>query len=376
MATTYSLSTPESLTKHMGLLCTVPNKDTTSRETVGTGDGTETIFWLDKVGVLVDTYTISYGAAYTALTDVTDYALDLDTSKITLTTTGVAKVGTSVIYAAYSFNIAELLNSEIIKALNSAEDKVVQVTEQYFANSADTDPAYRKIINESIKGHYNPYNKVYDLIFNPVICIDTTTNGAFTLTDTTLTLTDGTGLPNAGTIYVDGNKVTYTARSTHDLTVPATTPSIDDGATVRGEVIELSTKPEGASPSYTVLTPNTEYEIDYMQGRVKILAKAYFGEIRSEDRLYPSNYLIRVSYMNAWRKYGEDATIPDEIEEVVNMIASKKFVQRIIRKNNVLQNNDYDPVSLNSGDAEINRVLEYYRPLNVGSSMYNKQSLS
>ena len=66
----------------------------------------------------------------------------------------------------------------------------------------------------------------------------------------------------------------------------------------------------------------------------------------------------------------------NEIEEVVNMIASKKFVQRIIRKNNVLQNNDYDPVSLNSGDAEINRVLEYYRPLNVGSSMYNKQSLS
>jgi hypothetical protein len=379
MATTNQYSTPLSLCKHIGIVATIPSLTSNTKENVGTGDDSNATFWLDKLGVIEDTYNLYYGtseADATALTETTHYTIDLDTSKITLTAAGIALVSTNNIYAAYSYNTLELLNSEMLRALNAAEDKVNKVTEQVFADATDTNPAYRKITNEMIQGHYNPYDKVFDCFFNPLVDFETTVNGAYTTGGTEIVLTTAIGLPESGTLYIGGNKVAYTGKSTNTLTIPATTPSIADGAVVRAEVIELSMEPEGNDPSYTVLTPNTDYKVDFMQGRVKLLANAYWGEIEAEDRLYPSNYLVRVNYMQAWREDGKDPEIPDEIEEVVNMIASKKFVQRMIKKAHTTGMNDFNPSALDSGNDEIERILSYYKPLNVGTSQYNKQFIS
>ena len=327
------------LTKYLLLLGTVPNKTSTSLELVGVGDGSTTAYWLDNCGVLADTYTLSYGSSATsttALTETTHYTIDLDTSEVTLTAAGVTAISGSNLYASYSYNKAELSNTVLQNALNSATDKVTRDTGMTFSESTDSDQAYRKITNELKKGHYNTYEKVYDFYWSPLVKIQTTVNGAYTTGGTTLTLDDASLLPSSGTIYVGGNKVAYTAKSSNDLTVPSTTPSISDGATVRGEVIELSSSSEGTSPSYTVLDPDTEYEIDYDNGRIKVLNEAYYSETNTEATIFPNNYLIRVSYMHAWHEAGANPTIPDDIKYALHAIAARDLKGEIVGKSTML----------------------------------------
>lgn len=368
-----------SLVKHLQLFRSLPSRDHQSIETVGTGDNFTTLYWLDKIGILTASYNLYTGYIITAtveLTEDTHYTLDLETSKLTLTSDGVSSVGTDYLYADYHYNTEELLNLDLTKAIDAAESKIELYTEQKFADATSSDPGYRKVVNEVIKGHYLPENKVYDLYYSPLVKIHTTVNGAYTTGGVTITLNDGSGLPNTGTIYIGGNKVTYTGRSGDDLTIPAATPSIDDDAVVRGEVIEISMEPESNEPSYTVLDPDTEYEIDYLQGSVKILNNAYFGEIQGEDRLYPSNYLVRASYFNAWHEEGSDPTIPAEIEEITNMMAAKKFMFRIVAKAHASGMNEFNPELITASDDEIQQRLDYYKPLNIGRSQADKQFLT
>lgn len=379
MVTTNELSTPLSLVQFMLILQTVPNVNVNARELVGTGDNSNATFWLDNIGVIESTYTLSYGAteaSLTTLTETTHYTIDLDTSKITLTAAGITAVGTNNIYGEYSYNTLNFRNSELLAALNPAENKLLRSTDQTFVDSSVSNPGYRQVNDELLKGHFNPLDKVYDFYYSPLVKIQTTVNGAFTLGETTLTLTDASLLPNAATIYVGGNKVAYTAKSGNDLTVPNTTPSIADGATVRGEVIELSIQPEGTDPSYTVLDPDTEYEVDYDNGRFKILSNAYFGEIAVGDRIHPSNHLVRVNYMQAWHEPGRDPEIPDEIQWVVNSMAARKLMGSAISRAHSAGLNDFNPRLIEVDKEAIQEVIDEYSVLNVGTSFYNKQSLS
>jgi len=384
MATTNVLSTAISLVRFMHLLQTVPNKDSTTRfEIVGVGDNTTTVFFLDNLGVIEDNFTILSGstaAAATALTISTDFTLGLDDSRLTLTAAGVTAVGSNTIFAEYSHTNGVLLNTEMIRELNSAENKLLRDTNQVFVDSTVTNPGYRQVSNESIKAfhrdEYLSFDKVFDLFYTSLVKVQTTVNGAYTTGGTTIVLDDASLLPNAATINIGDNKVTYTAKSTNTLTIPSATPSIADAAVVRGEVVELSIAPEGSLPSYRVLTPDTEYETDYDHGRFKPLANAFFGEISADDRRFPSNYLLRVTYMSAWHEFGANPTIPDEIEWVVNAMAARKLMGGVIAKAHTSGLNKFNPTLVNVDMDEINAVIEEYSPLNVGSSQYNKQSLT
>ena len=381
------MGTTATLIRFLHLTKTIPNNVETNRELVGIGDSSAAVFWLDHLGVLENTYTLSYGASETSLTnltpstDVTEggtshYVIDLDISKVTLTSAGVTAVGTNKIYAEYKWNSLGLLNSELLAALNAAINSIKLDTGQTFADSTDTSPDYREVVNEILKGHSNTYQKVYDFFYDPVVKIHTTTNGDFTLTGTTLTLTDATLLPDTGTIYVGGNKVAYTAKEGNDLTVPNTTPSIDDGATVRGEVIELSMESEGTAPSYVVLDPDTEYEMDYDEGRFKILSNAYYSEADAETTIFPQNYVIRVSYMHAWHESGKNPCIPDDIKYVVAAIAARNLMGAVVAKAHETGLDGFNPSLIEVDSKRIKEILEEYTPLNVGTSPYNRQSLS
>lgn len=381
MTTTNQLSTPLSLTSFMQLVKTVPNKDSTAAEVLNGGATAIQTMWLANLGVLENTYSFTYGATEdvgVALTDVTDYVLDLDLSKITFTTVGINKVSATFVYAQYKFNQAGILNSELLSALNAAENRILQATEQTFADGTVSNPAYHKVSNELIQGHSAPQGKVYDLKWVPVVKIDTTSTTAYTTGGTTITLTTASGLPTTGTIYIGGNKVAYTGRkNTADLIIPATTPSITAASVVRGDVIEVSQENEGTLPSFVVLRPELDYTMDFDQGRFKIYNSAYWGElIGTNDFLWPSNYQIRATYMAAWHELGAAPTIPDEIQFVVNAYAARRLKGSIMAKANMTGLNDFNPSTLDVDDAYIQTVIDEYQTLNVGTSPYNKQSLS
>lgn len=373
-------STVKSLCKYLGIYKTIPNKDSTSNENLGVGTSSTTSYWLDNLGIITGTYTFyvgnTTGTIQTALVEPTDYSLDLDNSKLTPTTSGITTIGVNTVWGKYDYNDQELLNSELNDLLLTAEKKLELYTEQRFADGTATDPNYRKIDGELIKGHYRPEDKVYDLFFSPIVELSTTTNGAYTTGITTIQLTDSTGFPSTGTIYIGGNKVSYTAKSSNILTIPTATPSIATGATVRGEVIELSSEPEGNDLSFSVLDPDTEYQLDTTHGRVAILRNAFWSEISAEDRIYPSNYWVRVTYFQAWHNKDEDPSIPAEIQEIVNFFAAQDLFKRTVAKSYLKGMNDFNPKKMEISQDDIIERLDQYRPLKVGMSPYNKQFIS
>lgn len=379
MVTNNGFSTALSLNRHIGLVGTVPERVegvTPCPELIGKGNGSQTIFFTSKQYLIENTEILSTNAG-TSLTRTTDYTMDYDDGIVTLTAAGVTALGTDDLQAdEYKYNDNSITNTEIIKALNASENKVLRRTEQAFADFTATDPAYRKVLNEQYNAAQWRRGKVYETIFQPIVEIRTTVNGAYTTGGATITVTDGTGLPNAATIYIGGNKVAYTARSGNDLTVPTSTPSIADGVKVRNEVVEVSNEAEGNEPVFRVLDPDTDFTFDYYAGKFELLDRAWFGELQNSDVRFPSYYLVRTSYLQAWHEQDNDPEIPEDIEEVTNMIAAKKFTQRMVKKAHITGQNDFNPSALNSGDVDINETLMFYRTLDVGSSPANKTDLS
>lgn len=378
-----SYTTVLGLVRHLNALSTVPNMSNTTNEVVGVGDNSTTKFWLDHIGVLDDNYTLYYGAtpaSITALTDVVHYTLDLETSEITLTATGKTTVGTNSIYARYKYNIFELSNDQLLRALQASENDMENMTDQVFADGTSLNPQYASIVNETAycSLFYNPMraDKVYDVTTPPIVELATTVNGAYTTGGVTLTLADSSGFPVAGTIYIGGNRVSYTAKSGNNITVPATTPSIATGATVRGEIIELSREPEGNEPSYLVLDPDIEYQVDYHMGRIRLLDNAFYGELNADLLRFPESGIARFTYQSAWHDLETDPVIPDAILECIYMMASKKLVQRMIKRAHIGGTDSFNPAALSSGDDEIDDIIMEYKQLNVGTSPYNRKNLS
>ena len=194
--------------EHIKSLKVIPSADTADQnndsystsgyEIVGTGDNTRLLFFLNNIGVIEDTYVIYYGADdsnLTALTETTDYSLDLDNSQITLTTAGRTAVGTNKIFAEYKYNSLDLLNSLITSELGWAEDRVLSVTEQTFANYTDTNPSYLQITDEefymnnpSLSEYGKVHGKALEMYYQPLVRLSTTTDGDYTSGGTTIDL--------------------------------------------------------------------------------------------------------------------------------------------------------------------------------------------
>lgn len=376
MATDNSFVTVLGFVKHMHRLGSVPDRNDITKETVGVGNSVNATFWLDRIGVIEDTLTLYYGSAETTtttLTVTTHYTFDYELSKITLTAAGITLLSTNTIYAAYNYHIKELTNAQLLDSLNAAERKLLRVSEQTFANYLDTNPGYGKITNEIKYMGFSPQLKTVETYYNPIVKLQTTTNGAYTTAGASLTLTDATGFPTTGTIYIGGNKVVYTAKTGNVLTVPVTTPSIATGAKVRGEVIEISKEVEGVEPSYTVLDPDTDYIIDYLQGKILLFDNAFWGELNATNTLrYAANYVVKSNYMTAWYEEGKVPVIPKDIQEVVYKIAARKLEEDALSNAHTEGKDGISASDLGAADQEIESILMHYKSLNVGSSPYNK----
>ena len=336
---------------------TTPTKETVASATVTAGD-----YYLDHIGVVSTTLILYAGS--TALTETTHYTFDAQTSKITITSDGATALSGEDLTAEYSYSTlgSFLKESDVEAILNSAECEFEDDTDMVFSNT--TSPTYRQVTNEILpftsSGKSYRLKTAFNTYYNPIVNLQTTVNGAFTLTDTTLTLTDATGFPDTGTIYVGANKVTYTAKSGNDLTVPNTTPSIADGVTVRGEVVEVSLESEGNVPSWQVLTFDKDYEVYSYEGYIKMLSSAYYNQVTVSDmRLFPENVRLRISYMQAWHEKAQDPYIPYQVVDVIYSIAARMLSKRTVRKSQ-FDKTDFDPAALNVDEKRISDLKLTY----------------
>jgi len=373
-----SFSSVLGLCTYLHIVNYITQTNTETLETIGTGDSSATLFYFGNLGVIEDTYTISYGTVATSVTDLTEtthYTVDLTTGKITLTTAGVTAVGTKTIYGAYAYNTIGLTNQELTRILGFGEREIERKTEQTFTTYTDENPVYRQMDNETFEGQEDARFKTFDAYWNPIINFSTTVNGAYTTGATSITIVTTEGLPVSGTVNIGGNKVEYSSKTATVLTIPATTPSVADGANVYGEVVEISKESEGTAPSYTVLTRDTDYKIDWLQGRIELLLASYYGETTT-GRYYPANYIIRASYLSAWFEKGGTPEIPADIEQCVYMVATNRLMKSTVGKAHIEGLNSFNPSLIAVDRTDIDSIIDYYKPLHVGTSSFNKSHIS
>lgn len=337
-----------------------PAKETVVAQTVAEGD-----YFLNHPGVNEETLVLYAGS--TILTITTHYTFDSDTSKVSVTSVGETALAGEDLTAEYEYCSleTELNYNETERILEQAERQIESQINGVFANQSEDNPSYKKIVDELQPGQ-GVTNSVYGTSYYPVVKMQTTVNGDYTTGGVTIDLNDASGFPSAGTIYIGGNKVAYTAKSTNTLTIPSTTPSISDGATVRGEVVEISTSPSGVSPSFSVLTPDSDYAIDYDTGEIQLMDEYYFQEdthlINPQDGTLDR---VKLSYMHAWHEPGQDATIPEEVDQIVYMIAGRQLVQRNIMKNLSGRRDNFSPQNLGFSKIDIESSLQRYRMYRV-----------
>lgn len=342
-------------------------------ESVASSPVTEGNYYLDQLGVNSDTLTLYAGT--TALTITTHYTFDPDTSKITITSAGETALADEDLTAEYEYSqLNQDLNyNETTRLLQQGEDRVHREVGTVFANQSADSPEYLQLVNEPKTGGGLNYCH-YDTDYYPLIKLQTTVDGAYTIGGTEIILSDASGFPNTGTIYIGGNKVTYTGKSTNTLTIPATTPSIADDAIVRGEVIEIDTSASGTASSFIVVTPNTGYGIDYDTGKVQ-LQNGYYSSSDSSVLLentgqpaFGVNNRFRITYLAAWHEPSQKATIPDEIKELVYNIAGRQLLQRTMLKSNAGQKDNFSPGQLQQMTDYVESQLQRYRSINISNN--------
>ena len=338
------------------------NTATPSRENVGTGDGATTVFWFDYGYVIRNSETLYTGGsteatATTELTYTTDYTIDWDLGKITLTASGVGKVGTDNIYAEYSRNKHNIKDTLLYNALLRAEDYIDRMTNTVFYDGTLSTPQVGSISNELHEGQ-GAYNRVYQTDKYPIDNTTTTLNGAVSTGDSTITVSSTNGFPSSGTFAVNTDKVTYTGKTTTTFTgCTGVSNDHDDGETVTSYVIERALDDEGNEPSFTVLEPDTGYSIDWESGEIKLVSSSVVGTTILDNFNPPTAVWdrIRVSY-----NYGYDE-IYDDVIKCVHMIAAKEVFSGQVLGAIARGTDGFNTASIDNIDQDINKIINKYK---------------
>jgi hypothetical protein len=293
MTATYA--TPLELARFLNIEQTVPAKvpgATKTNELVGAGDGSTLSFDLDYSFIIAGSYTIYYGAnadSITALTEVTHYTLDKDLGRITLTTAGRTLVSTNNIYAKYSYTqsgngVEGISNTQLQEVLDRAQAEIDKATSTHFATGTDATPDYNQVTNEKHSGR-GRYLRSYYLKEYPLPDVSTTLDGDVAIDDDTITVASTNGFPSSGTIGIETDKITYTGKTSTTFTGCSGVESAHTSETeVYPFVFEYSATGEGSAPTWVVLNPANEFDLDFTSGRL------YLSNDSINDCYFPTRY--------------------------------------------------------------------------------------
>jgi len=332
---TATLASQIELARFLNIEGTIPDRKATgsarAKETVGTGDASATLFYLDKAYVLNDSYTLYHGdseANATALTDSTHYSLDRDNGTVTLTSAGVTLIDVGNIYADYSYNTLELTGTIFQDALDRAENEINDRTDCHWADGTSATPDYQQVTNEKHTGK-GRFDRAYFLDNFPLPDVKSTVNTAAAIGATALLVSPNTnGFLSSGYILAGENKVKYDAKASDAfLDCSDITTAVSVGATVVPTIIEISTTDSGTNPSWTIVPLDSDFDIDFETGRVHLFKTDYdltYYALQYPPRLIPNRF--RATYI-----WGDD-TIPGRVKRLCLMLATKDLIHSGMRK--------------------------------------------
>ena len=366
---TLRYSTVDMLCKILGIRTDVPSwavGASPSNEEVGTGDGTETLFYLDQKSIIPNTYTLYYGAdasTTTELTETTHYSLDSDTGLITLTAAGVTLLSTDKIFAKYSYINNSMKTSYLTDVLDRAEKEVNKTINSYFTDGTVDNPTYP--VEIEIQPTMGLYQFMWIADKKPVIDVSTTLDGDVAAGDTSIDVASGTGsnFPSSGYFIVNSEIMTYTGVSTDTLTgvsrgvLGTTAAAHTSGDDVHSTIIMVSDTSEGTDETFTVQPWDTSVYITN-NGLATRFKDA------DPDTLSPYNIpnRFKVIYL-----YGYD-TVPKDITRLTLLFAKRMLMMDTVGKAIIAGRDEFQPQMLNADEEEIGRIVNSWIVLSMGNT--------
>lgn len=336
-----------------------------ARETVGVGDNSNTLFYLDFARVIAGSYELLYGAsesAATALTETTHYTLNKDNGTVTLTSAGVTLVATNTIYASYSYLSIELTDTQLQEALDRAESEIDSRTFNHFADGTTVTPDYNQIEDEKHDGR-GRRDRAYFLRNYPLVDISTNLRLGVSTGASSIPVNSTNGFPSSGTLGIGTSKVTYLAKSGSAFTgATALTEDYPIGSAVAPYIVEISGTEPGNEPDWEIIDSDSQFDIDFDTGRVVLLESD--TPLSEFDFGYPPRYApnrVRMTYL-----WGTDS-IPDDIVNLTLMIASKNLMHTAVRRATMAGKDSFNPELIDVDNAWIEMTIQKY--LNLRSSV-------
>jgi hypothetical protein len=365
--TSTDIANTQELAQFMNIEGMVPSRDSPganrTSETVGTGDGSTTAFYLNNAYVIAGTYSFGYGSAVgsqTALTETTHYTLDKDLGKLTLTSAGVTAVSTNNIYGEYSYCLVGLTDTQFQAAIDRAQAEVEKRCYSRWADGSTTTPNYAQITNEKHTGK-GRYDRAYYLNNYPLPDVSTQVATAMGTADTSMTVDSTQGFLSTGRLGIEGEAVSYTGKTATTFT--GLTRGIGGGTAsphvvdtyVYPFIFELSTTESGSTPTWQMLQPDTEYDLDLDAGRLHLYRDDIVLDVLTQSS--PPTHVpnrIRATYI-----WGE-STIPADIKRVILMVAAKDIMHMAVRRAHANGFQDFRPENIMIDENWIQRTIESY----------------
>jgi len=322
------------------------------------------IVYLDNNRIIDDTYTLYYGSSATSVTvlvDETDYTLDKDKAKVTLTSAGATKIGTDNVYAEYSYLYVDgrpgIKDSVISEYITSASDLIERETFQSF-DSITTN------VNELQSGK-GKYDRLYRVMKLPLNFVKTTLGADLTADATTVTLDSTTGL-SAGmylslddeAVLIDSVDDTTTLTVTRgQLDTTATTHSNDD--VVVNIVVQISITPYGSEVSYTQLRYSYDYSVNERDYTITLLHNdvtaegMFIGQF--PERGVPDR--VRLTYSSGYE------TVPQTIKDATKILVTKMLSAYTVGQSSIRGVSDINIDVDGMLDTKLKSMLKPYKLL-------------
>ena len=361
---TLKYTTTELLADIIGVKRAIPSwatAATPTNEAVGTGDDSNTQFFLDNQNVLDDSYTLYANAV--AMVETTDYSLDQDSGEITLTSAGVTLLSTNALTAKYSYISNGMANSYLKGVLERAEKEVDNSVNAIFTDGSGTNPSYSSVTEiQPSEGIFSDRIIVEN---KPLIDINSTLSGDIAIDAATIGVAtgDGSNFPSTGTIIIGSEVITYTGVSTDNLTgctrgalgSTAATHSEDDE--VHTTVLFRSSTMEG-SPVVWVAQP---WDTSMYADSNGLIYKFLDADPDPLTRGGVANRR-KIIYL-----YGYN-TIPVDIVRLTLLFAKRMLIQDNIGKAMIGGRNEFRPEMFNADMEEIQRIINSYIILPMGNT--------
>jgi len=375
MATTKGYATSSQFAQIIGIKIDVPSWEvgkTPENESVGQGDSSTKVFYLNHKNILDSSYTLFYGDDSTAtdeLTDTTDYSIESDTGIITLTDDGVIKVVAKKIYAKYSYTKNGMQNTYLVEVLNRAESKVDNETNTTFTDGTATNPSYPS--ETEIQSSPGYFREQIIAEQKPLIDVTATISGAMTISAATVDLTTGSGttFPSSGNVIVDSEVVSYTGITTDQLTgvsrgvLGTTSAAHSDLAPIHSTILFVSNTQEGTAVDYTVQPWNT-YMHATETGLFYTYNQSVFNTSQFPNRLTRQDVADRVKMIYY---YGYD-TIPADITRLTLIFAKEMLLKDSIGSSLIAGRDEFSPGVMTTDFGETESIINSYVVIPMGNT--------